>query len=928
MMHRPLTSVARAAALAAALFVALFVAACGGPSDADQLASARSYLDKKDHRAAVIQLKSLLQKNGQHGEARYLLGRSLLEQGDAAAAAVELRKAADLNFDPIKVTPLLARVMLAQGEHAALTGQFGGTQLPDASAQADLSVALATAFLAQKQNQQGEAAIADALKAMPKHAPALLLRARVLADKQQIDQARALVEQVLAADPSVADGWMFKGELALNIDKDRKAAIEAFRKAVAAQPTLLGPHIAAVTTLLLDGDASAATAQLAEMKKRFPNHPRTKFFEAELAFNAKDYKAAREHIRPVVQALPNHALALQLAGAAEFRLGGLAQAENYLGKALQLSPELPIARRMLAQVYLRTGQPQKALSTIDPLLSRNPGAGALQLAAEAHLQLGDTKKAEQLYERASKIKPGDPRIRTALALSQYGKGNTEGAITELESIAGSDSGALADLALVSAHLRRKEVDKALKTIDALERKQPDKPLAPMLRGRVLVLKKDIDGARAQFQKALAIDKLYFPAVAGLAALDLASNKPAEARKHFDDLIKADPSSVPAKQALAALLTRTGHSGDEVAKLLAEAVKQSPNDVRAQLMLINFHLERRDAKLAIETARAASLTLIDHPDILMALGRAYLAANDMQQAVTTFNRLAISQPKSPQAQLGLADANLALKDRAAATRNLKRALELEPRLLQARRGLVAIALADKQPTEAMELARAVQKDLPTEAVGHVLEGDVETYRKNLKAALTAYQAGLRKNSPQEASTRAHNTLVTLGQAADAEQFAQRWISEHPQDAVFPFYLADRALAARDYANAEARYRSVIELQPNNALALNNVAWLMVQQSKPGAVTFAEKANQLLPGRPPLMDTLASALAAEKQIPRAIELQKQAVERAPDDGSLRMNLAKLYLQSDQKGMARSELERLERMGRKYGNQEEVGKLLKSL
>jgi Flp pilus assembly protein TadD len=193
---------------------------------------------------------------------------------------------------------------------------------------------------------------------------------------------------------------------------------------------------------------------------------------------------------------------------------------------------------------------------------------------------------------------------------------------------------------------------------------------------------------------------------------------------------------------------------------------------------------------------------------------------------------------------------------------------------------------------------------------------------------AYQAGLRKNNPQEASTRAHNTLIALGQTAEAEQFAQRWIAEHPQDAVFPFYLADRALAARDYAAAEARYRKVIELQPNNALALNNVAWLMVQQAKPGAVSYAEKANQLLPGRPPLMDTLASALAADKQLPRALELQKQAVERAPEDGSLRMNLAKLYLQSEQKGMARTELERLERMGRKYPNQDEVGKLLKTL
>ncbi len=920
MMHRPLSAVAIAACL--------LVTACGGSSDTEALTAARTAIDKKDFRTANVQLKALIQKNGQLGEARFLLGRLLYEQGDINGAVLELRKAADLQYDPVKVSPLLARALLNQAEGGAIIGQFAGTKLPDATAQADLLVTLAKAYLLQKQPEAADAAIQEALAAVPKYGPATLLEARVLADHKEVDRAKALVEEVLASDPQSADAWLLKGEMQLGIDKDRKAAIESFRKSLAANPKQLQAHISTITALFQEGDAEGSAAQIAEMKKHFPGHPRTRFFEAELAFNAKNYKAAAEFIAPVVQALPNNALALQLAGAAEFRLGNLAQAETYLGKALQLVPELPIAQRMLAQVYLRTGQPQKALGVLQTQLRNRPGPGTLQLAAEAYLQSGDAKRAEELYQQAAKLKPDDPRIRTALALTEFGKGKTDAAIGELERIAAGDSGGLADLALVSAHLRKQEIDKALKAIDALQQKQPDKPLAPMLRGRVLVLKKDIDGARAQFQQALTLDKQYFPAVAGLAALDVAANKPDAARKHFDDLLKADPTNVAAKQALAALLSRTGHTGDEVAKLLADAVKQNPNDIRAQLSLINFYLERRDNKQAITAAQEASQVLVNQPDVLMALGRAYLAANDTQQAVTTFNRLAQAQPTLPQPYLGLADANLALKDRPAAARNLKRALELEPRLLQARRGLVALALADNKPGEAQDMARAVQKDLADDAVGYVLEGDVETSRKNLKAALAAYQQGLRKNNPQEAATRVHNTMLALNQTAEAEQFATRWIADHPQDAVFPFYLADRALAANNFAVAESRYRRVLELQPNNALALNNVAWLLVQQSKPGALPFAEKANQLLPGRPPLMDTLATVLAAEKQVPRALEVQKQAVERAPEDGSLRMNLAKLYIASNQKGMARNELERLERMGRKYPNQEEVEKLIKSL
>ena len=87
--------------------------------------------------------------------------------------------------------------------------------------------------------------------------------------------------------------------------------------------------------------------------------------------------------------------------------------------------------------------------------------------------------------------------------------------------------------------------------------------------------------------------------------------------------------------------------------------------------------------------------------------------------------------------------------------------------------------------------------------------------------------------------------------------------------FTIYLGDNALARKDYAGAEAAYRLVIERQPNHVASLNNVAWLMARAKKPGALTFAEKANELQPNQPALMDTLAVALAAEGSMPFRVE-----------------------------------------------------------
>ena len=76
-------------AVAAALVTALLVG-CGGASEAELVASAKSHREKKDPKSAIIQLKAALQKNPQSPEVRFLLGDTLLQSGDAVSAVVEL----------------------------------------------------------------------------------------------------------------------------------------------------------------------------------------------------------------------------------------------------------------------------------------------------------------------------------------------------------------------------------------------------------------------------------------------------------------------------------------------------------------------------------------------------------------------------------------------------------------------------------------------------------------------------------------------------------------------------------------------------------------------------------------------------------------------------------------------------------------------
>jgi len=908
----------------------LLLPACGGESEEKLIASAKTYLDKNDNRAAVIQLKSVLQKNPQSGEARFLLGTSLRESGDPAAALVELRKAQELNIADERVLPELARTMLLVGEHAKVSGQYAGTELRDGKASADLATSVAAAFAMQGDKVKAREYSNRALQAQPGYTPAIILQAQLKASDKDLDGALFLLDEVLAKAPGDVRAGTLKGDLLWQGRKNPDAALAAFRQVVATTPQAVSARAAIIGILVEQSKADEAKAELAELKKVAPNHPDTLFLEARAAFQNKDYKATRDITARLLKFMPDNVAALELAGAAEFRLKSDAQAEAFLSRALKLAPGRLLSRHLLAQTHLRAGQPTRAIELLQPVIEQPQADGiSLALAGEAYLQAGDAKRSDEAFQRAAKAAPQDSRVRTSVAMAQMLRGGDTGsALHDLEVIAADDKSPRPDLALISGRLRQNDVAGALKAADALRKKLPDAPLPELLRGRILALKKDQPGAIAAFEAALTKDPNYFPAVASLAAIELAANKPDAAKKRFEDLLKANPKNHRALLALAELAARTNAPTAEVTRLVGEAVRASPSEPTPRLLLVNHLLRGGDSKAALVAAQDAAAALPNNIDITDALGRAQLAAGDGQQAVSTFKRLVSLQPANTTFQLRLADAYAATKDTDNARRSLKRALELNPKLLAAERGLIVLALADKRPDDALKMARELQKKDPKDGAGFAFEGEIEAGRKNWPAATAALRAALQRSRSTGTVIKLHSVLLAGGQAAEAERLAADWQREQPKDPGFRYYLGDLALARNEFAVAENHYRAVVELQPNNALALNNIAWLMVKQGKAGAVPLADKASRLLPDSAQLLDTLATALAADNQLPRAIETQKRAVQQDPKDAGLRLSLARYYVKAGDKSQARAELMDLAKLGDKFGGQGEVSELLKTV
>lgn len=925
-MHMKKRSQAITTALSA-LLLSAFLGACGGDSPEKLIASSKEFLANRDNKAAIIQLKNALQANPNLGEARFLLGKALLDTGDIRGALVELRKAKDMNFASEQTIPLLAKAILLSGEARKVTEEFTKVELSSPEAVANLKITLSQAYLSMGKVESAKTALTQALAAQPDNGPALLTKARIAATEGNLAEAQSIIDGILEKNPKDQETLFFAGILKSS-KGDLDQANVYFQKAIEAKPDFLMAHAAYIGNLFQQKNFDAAGKQVDILKTVAPGNPQTLYLDGLVSYQRKDYKRTSELTQQLLKFNPNNPNTLQLAGAAEFQLASYTQAESYLSKSLQLAPGLPLARRLLVSSYLQIGQPAKAIAALQPALAIDTDSALLSLAGEAYLQSGDAAKAAEYFGKASKLDPGSNAKKTSLAIARMAQGNISAAFDELENISQSDSGASADLALVAAYMRTNQIDKALKAIDNLEKKQPGNPATYNLRARALIVKKDLAGARQNFEKALSLNPKFFQAVAGLAALDLAEKKPEDARKRLEAQVAADPTNTQALLTLAELRVNNGGSSEEVAALIAKAITANPTELAPRLALIQLYLRDKDNKKALSAANDAVAAMPDKAELLDLLGRVQRMTGDLNQALTTYGKMANLLPNSPLPHMRIAELHIAGNNKAEATKSLKKALELQPDLLDAQRALITLAMEDKRPGDALAIARQIEAQRPKEAIGYILKGDIHAYNKSWPESIAAFRAGMKQTDSAELAVKLYSALLASGNSQEAEKMASAWLREHPKDIALRLQMGDLATIRKDYGVANQHYRVALEIQPNNPLVLNNLAWVAGQQKNPKAVEYAEKANQLAPNQPPYMDTLAVLLAERGDSDKAIPIFRKALEISPQAALIRLNLAKVLISSGKKDEARKELEALAKLGDKFSEQPEVSKLQKSL
>lgn len=920
----------RAFVLAWLAAAVLAQSACSGNSAPQLIASGKAHAEKGELKSAVIQFKAALQADGQSVEARQLLGQTLMDAGEHVNAAVELEKALEQQAPRDVVLPKLVRALQLSGQAKRVVGSYGNEALTDPVAQGEVRASVAAAWLALGDEEKARAQIQLALQAQADLASALVLQARLQARAGDVKAAQDSIERaVVGSGIGRAEAWAVNGDLIHLAQGDAVRSEAAYRKGLELDGRLIPAHAGLVAGRLRAGDLEGAKKQATALRAVWPNHPMTAFVDGQLAFQQRDFARARDRAQALLKILPNEIGVLQLAGAIESEAGSIFMAETHLARALQLSPDLSHARRMLARVYSRQGQPDRALGTLAPLIGPDSqDSEALTIAGEALLKRENPLEAEAYFERAAKITPDDEKVRTMLAMSHFARGNAEVGFSELESVARWGKSLFAEKAIISARLKRREFDAAVAAVEAIEAKTAPSASTAELRGRIALARPDFAAARTAFEQAAKLDPKLFAATANLAAIDIAQNKFDDAQKRLEASVAADPRNHLALLALADLGQRRDAPVEDTKSLYQRAVQAAPDAAEPRARQIEFLIRKRLFKDTLAAAQEAAAALPQDLTMLDMVGQAQMAAGDTEQAISSFRRLAAGNPKSALPYLRLADLFKATSQREQAESALKKALELEPENVNAQASFLALLTLSGRTDDALLFARGLQRRAPAKAGGYLAEGAFHRHQKAPELALAAYRKGLAASSDPVLTRVLYDYLLEQRRPAEAAAVSAGWDRGRPYDAAADMQFVTIDIKYLAYTSAEARLVRITKVQPKNLMALNNLAWLLAKRGKPESVAIARRALEIAPNNSAVMDTLAHALLVERKFDEALTVQQRAVDLSPGAHDLRLGLARIALQAGRKDLARAELDRLKGAGPSYARQDEVSSLSKEL
>jgi tetratricopeptide (TPR) repeat protein len=709
-------------------------------------------------------------------------------------------------------------------------------------------------------------------------------------------------------------------------------------------------------------DYTNAAKILGEITQAYPTHAQAHLLLSQVFMQLGDKDAAADHLATAVRLAPS-ALAppLQLASLLQ-AMGDFERAKPYLDQAEAILNQQSAAPTSMPSLASGPAQNEKDATAGSALTTRSVIDDAWRTLARLRAAAGETDRAIEIL-KAHGSDPSAPDMSLASLLSQTGNLTEEVRRQLLAQATPASIGIVAEYLLSTG--QTPEAESTIAMLDKLEAPVADRELArAMYLGRKGDLKASAEHLRTACAATPANPQLWQALVYTLlldgnatdalaAATEASAKLPAADQARFQritanqNLLKGTIEREAARPVLAMLLNDSDPTSEAISALkalqgeLSGALKpeESIKNARAaadqaqsawpiQAMVIDMYFRRGDFDAAMGlAARATRLHPTDPTparlatQIAMARGR----WEDVISAARDWRERSKVQTLPPD-QL-LAQAYLATRNPAAAER------QLAPYLTQARQDpthwIPVISLYGQAifaQGRATEVEALLTPLLPQHEAFRSLLRQFATQPQLDRAVarrwLTQVEAATPKDAVEECVATAAGWVVVANAGKDQEvrQHADQLVRSatamvtDSKVAKAPVWTALGSVkeTAKDLPGAEAAYLEALKLDPNEPIAQNNLAMMILRRDGDlkEAIRLATAASSVEkhPLRADFLDTLACVQEKAGALDAAVVAISSAVGVRSQDPELRVHQVQLLITSKKIPDAREAMRQL--------------------
>jgi tetratricopeptide (TPR) repeat protein len=655
--------------------------------------------------------------------------------------------------------------------------------------------------------------------------------------------------------------------------RDGKSAAIAFATAVSVDGKHMGAKLKlselAIATSSDKDILTSAQQRLTDLLKGAPDNPDVLNALAVAEWQLGHATDAERHLQRILVTAPqNLKAAINLAGILraqkDFR-----GAEQVLIKAASGQPPAANAFVALAEFYVLMKRHGDAEIQFRRALQVEPKhAVAMYDLANLLLSIGKRDQADPLYRQLSYI--GDRQYKTIYAVFLFQTGKTQEAIKEFERLAKQDSNdRTARSMLVEAYWKANRQAEA----DAvLERALKSNP-------------KDIE------------------ALTQRSAVLLGLGRNSEALENLKQVLRLRPDSGEAHFLLSRVHRANGNRLSERQEL-GEALRLRPDLLQARLDLSRSLIAAKSPKAALDIMTANDFPAAQRQSLPAIVQRnwALLAVSD-GAAFRKEVEAGLALARHPDLLAQDAIVKMAERNFAGARASLDEALDKNPQDLRALDLMVMTYRVQKQPEGVLPKLRALAvRHASSPAIQNVL-GEWFVASGDRDQARAAYTAALRlKTDYIPAMVGMAKIDLAVGRLDEARKALNTLASSYPKNPMINILLGNLEHLSGNRGKALGHYRKALEADGQNAMALNNVAYLLADfANKPDeALNYAQRAKEISPDDPEVEDTLGWVLFKKGLYDVAIgHLEASVAKRSTAQGQYHLAMTYLKMGNRKRG-----------------------------